>query len=120
MSKYRLQLVRKSNFTPANGAQPDQVAIGETAIQVNNQRYWLLAAVDASSNRFLHVRLFPIRTTAITQLFLDDLTEKHDINDAEFLVDGVPWLQAALHHAGLRFRHVTHGDRNSVERVLKE
>ena len=112
--------VRKSDLQPANGAQPEQVAIDESAIQVNDQRYWLLAAVDPSSNRFLHVRLFPTRTTAITELFLDELTEKHTVSDAEFLVDGAPWLKAALHHAGLRFRHVTHGNRNSVERVFKE
>lgn len=112
--------VRKSDLQPTNGARPEEVAVDETTIQVNDQRYWLLAAVDPASNRFLHVRLFPTRTTAITELFLDELTQKHAVSDAEFLVDGAPWLKAALHHAGLRFRHVTHGNRNSVERVFKE
>jgi len=46
--------------------------------------------VEPSSNRFLHVRLFPTRTTAITRLFLDELAEKYDVSDAESLVDGAP------------------------------
>ena len=37
-----------------------------------------------------------------------------------FLVDSAPWLQAALFELSLRFQHVTHGNRNAVERVFKE
>lgn len=53
-------------------------------------------------------------------MFLAELREKHSVDDATFLVDGAPWLQAALHRYGLRFQHETHGNRNSVERVYKE
>lgn len=111
--------VRKADLQPANGARPDHVAVDETVIQANDQRYWLLAAVDPATNRSLHVRLFPTRTTAVTKLFLSDLTEKHDVADAVFLIDSAPWLKAALHDFGLRFHHVTHGKRNSIERVFK-
>ncbi|OYR38099.1 IS6 family transposase, partial [Halorubrum sp. Hd13] len=45
---------------------------------------------------------------------------KHQVDDAIFLVDGAPWLQAACHRHGLRFQHVTHGNRNAVERVFRE
>lgn len=89
-------------------------------ITVNDQRFWLFAAVDPATNRFLHVRLFSARTTAITELFLNELREKHAVDDAEFLIDSAPWLKAALHACGLGFTHVTHGNRNSVERVFKE
>ena len=53
-------------------------------------------------------------------MFLSDLREKHQVDDAIFLVDGAPWLQAACHRDGLRFQHVTHGNRNAIERVFPE
>jgi len=89
-------------------------------IQLNDQRFWLYAAVDPETNDFLHVRLFPTRTIVLTKQFLAELQEKHDVADAVFLVDGAPWLQAALFEENLRFQHVTHGNRNAVERVFKE
>jgi transposase-like protein len=51
-------------------------------------------------------------------MFLSELCEKHQVDDAVFLVDGAPWLQAACHRHGPRFQHVTHGNRNVVERVF--
>jgi transposase-like protein len=53
-------------------------------------------------------------------MFLSELREKHQVDDAMVLVDGAPWLQAACHRHGLRFQHVTHGNRNAVERVFRE
>jgi len=112
--------IQKADLQPAEGRSPDHVAVDETVIQINGQRFWLYAAVDPTTNRLLHVALYPTRTTAISEMFLKELCEKHLVDDAIFLVDGAPWLQAACHHLGLRFQHVTHGNRNSVERVFKE
>ena len=112
--------IQKADLQPAGGHRPDHVAVDETVIQVTDQRFWLYAAVDPATNRLLHVALYPTRTTAISVMFLKELREKHLVDDAIFLVDGAPWLQAACHHLGLRFQHVTHGNRNSVERVSKE
>jgi len=112
--------VQKADLQPTNGANPDHVAVDETVIQLNDERYWLYAAVDPATNRLLHVRLFPTRTLALTEMFLAELREKHLVDDATFLVDGAPWLQAACHRHGLRFQHVTHGNRNAVERVFRE
>ena len=53
-------------------------------------------------------------------MFLAELREKHLGEDATFLVDKAPWLQAVLDHHGLRFQHETHGNRNAVERVFRE
>jgi len=114
------QWVQKADLQPTGGAEPNHVAVDETVIQLNNDRYWLYAAVDPDTNRLLHVRLYPTRTTAITSMFLSELREKHQVDDAVFLVDGAPWLQAACHRHGLRFQHVTHGNRNAVERVFRE
>jgi transposase-like protein len=108
--------VQKAGLQPKNGKAPDQVAVDETVIRLNDQRFWLYAAVDPAADEFLHVRLYPTRTTALTEQFLAELTEKHDADDAVFLVDGAPWLKAACHDLGLRFRWVTHGNRKAVER----
>lgn len=120
MSFYRSQWGTEGDLQPADGAQPNHVAVDETVIQVNDQRYWLYAAVDPEQNRLLHVQLFPTRTQALTEMFLSELKEKHLVEDAVFLIDGAPWLQAACHRHGIRFQDVTHGNQNTVERVVKE
>jgi transposase-like protein len=112
--------IQKADLQPTGGHSPNYVAVDETVIRVNDQRYWLFAAVDPDTNRLLHVRLFPTRTQALTEMFLTELREKHLVSDAIFLVDGAPWLQAACHRHSLRFQHVTHGNRNAIERVFKE
>jgi transposase-like protein len=112
--------IQKADLQPTEGRNPNYVAVDETVIRVNDQRYWLFAAVDPDTNHLLHVRLFPTRNQALTEMFLAELREKHLVDDAIFLVDGAPWLQAACHRHSLRFQHVTHGNRNAVERVFKE
>lgn len=47
-------------------------------------------------------------------MFLQELADKHDIDDVEFFVDGAPWLHAGLHELGMHFRHETPGVRNPV------
>jgi hypothetical protein len=43
----------------------------------------------------------------MTEQFLRELTEKHDVTDSLLLVDGASWLQATLCALSLRFQHVT-------------
>jgi putative transposase len=112
--------VQKADLQPLDGANPDHVAVDETVIQLNDERFWLYAAVDFDTNRLLHVKLSPTRNQAITEIFLAELREKHLVDDAVFLVDSAPWLQAALHRHGFDYRHEKHGNRNSVERVFRE
>jgi len=112
--------LRKADLQPEEGKSPNRVAMDETVIHLNDERYWLLAAVDPATNEFLHFRLHPACTIALTERFLRELRAKHDVEDALFLVDGAPWLQAALHRYDYRFHHETHGNRNAVERVFKE
>jgi transposase-like protein len=87
--------VQKADLQPTGGADPDHVAVDETVIQLNNERFWLYAAVDPETNRLLHVKLSPTENQAITEMFLTELSEKHLVDDALFIVDSAPWLQAA-------------------------
>jgi putative transposase len=82
--------VQKADLPPADRKDPNHVAVDETVIQLNDQRYWLYAAVDPETNEFLHVKLYPTRTIVITKQFLTELQEKHRVGDAVFLVDGAP------------------------------
>lgn len=112
--------IQKADLQPRDGANPDHVAVDETVIQLGDERFWLYAAVDPDTNRLLHVKLSPTRNQAITEMFLAELRDKHLVDDALFLVDSAPWLQAALDRHGLRFQYEHHGNRNSVERVFRE
>lgn len=112
--------VKKSDIEPRGGHQPEKIALDETVIKIDGEQHWLFAAVDPDSNDILHVGLYTTRTTVATKMFLNELQKKHDIEDAEFFVDGAPWLHAGLFELGVHFRHETHGDRNPVERVFQE
>ncbi|MFC4248741.1 IS6 family transposase [Natribaculum luteum] len=112
--------VRKCNLQLADSASPNHVAFDEMVIRIDYQQHWLYAAVDPKSNELLHIRLFSTTTTVLTEIFLRELSEKHDVKDAVFLVDGATHLQTALRRRGLRFRYEKHGNRNVVERVFRE
>ena len=96
--------VHKCDLQPADNEKPNHVALDETVIQLDEHRYWQCTAVDPDTNSILHVRLHSTTTTALAELFLHELTEKHDLDDAVFLVDGAKHLQTALRRSGLRFR----------------
>ena len=112
--------VHKADLQPEDGHSPDHVAVDETVIQLNDERYWLYAAVDPETNELLHTKLEPTRTNVLAHAFFTELREKHDVDDAVFLVDGATPLKDACTRHGLDFRYEKHGNRNSVERVFRE
>ena len=112
--------VHKADLQPESGRSPNHVAVDETVIQLDDEQYWLYAAVNPDSNDLLHTKLEPTRTNVIADQFFAELCEKHDVDDAIFLVDGAVPLHRACERHGLDFRYERHGDRNSVERVFRE
>ena len=112
--------VHKADLQPESGKNPDHIAVDETVIQLNNEQYWLYAAVDAETNELLHTTLEPTRNTMIAQQFLTEIEEKHDVSEAVFLIDGAQSLQTACRRTGYDFRYEKHGNRNAVERVFRE
>ena len=112
--------VQKADLQPAEGRSPNHVAIDETVIRINDQQFWLYAAADPETNDLLHLRLFSTTTTALTEMFLRELRDKHEVESAVFLVDGAQHLQTALARAGLRFQTERHGNRNAIERIFRE
>ena len=65
--------VQTAELRPTSDATPDHIVIDETVIQVNDERRWLYAAVNPETNKFLHFRLLPTRTTQLTVPFLREL-----------------------------------------------
>ena len=112
--------VHKADLQPDSNQNPDHVAVDETVIRLNNEQYWLYAAVDPKTNELLHTRLEPTTNSVIAQTFFTELREKHDVDDAVFLIDGSHSLKDACRRHGLDFRYEKHGNRNSVERVFRE
>jgi len=112
--------VQKAGLQPVGGESPDRVAVDQKAIRVNDERYWLYAAVDPATNKILHSRLFPTYTILIAREFLTELAEKHDVADAVFLVDDADDLIGGLQQENYSYRVQQHGFRNSVERVFRE
>jgi len=68
--------VQKANLQPKGGESPDRVAVDQKAIQINDEQYWLYAAVDPETNRILHSRLFPTYTIAIAREFLTEASRE--------------------------------------------
>ncbi|ELY99873.1 Integrase catalytic region [Natrialba aegyptia DSM 13077] len=74
----------------------------------------MYAAIDLDTKLILDVALFERRGTDPTAAFLHELTEKYDLSDAEFLVDGAGYLTDLS-----RFElsgHLDYVDRNHIEK----
>ncbi|CCQ36035.1 ISH14-type transposase ISNamo9 [Natronomonas moolapensis 8.8.11] len=112
--------VHKADLQPESNWSPDHVAVDETVIQLNDEQYWLYAAVDPETNELLHTTLEPTTNKVIAHEFFAELREKHDVDGAVFLIDGSHSLKDACRRHSLDFRYEKHGNRNSVERVFRE
>jgi len=110
---------QKADLQPISDTNPDHIAVNGTVIQVNDERHWLYAAVDPHTNKFLHVRLFPTRTTQLTVLFLRELQQQVLVKQ-RFWSMMAHHLKAALSRLWLRFQIRRRGNRNTVERVFRE
>ncbi|MCF2208079.1 IS6 family transposase [Halobacterium salinarum] len=95
-------------------AQPSRVAVDETAVKINGEWSWLYAAIDIDTKLILDVTLFGRHGTDPAAAFLSGLTEKHDLSEAEFLVDQFGY-RTALARLGLSGR-VNYTDRNLIEK----
>jgi transposase-like protein len=112
--------IHKADLQPEPNQNPDHVAVDKTVIRLNDEQYWLYAAVDLKTNELLHTRLETTTNSVFDHTFVAELREKHDVDDAVFLIDGSHSLKDACRRHGLDFRYEKHGNRNSIERVFRE
>jgi len=95
-------------------AQPKRVAVDETAVKINGEWSWLYAAIDIDTKLILDVALFGRHGTDPAAAFLQKLQERHDLSEAEFLVDQFGY-RTALARVGLSGQ-VNYTDRNLIEK----
>jgi len=112
--------VHKADLQPDTGRCPDHVAVDETVIRLEDERYWLYAAVDTETNELLHTKIESTTNSDFAHAFFHELREKHDVDDAMFLIDGSHSLKDACNRHGLDFRCERTGNRNSVERIIRQ
>ena len=99
-------------------ATPDRVAVDEKQVQIaEEEKVWLYAAIDVEEKVILHARLSPRRGTKPAAQFLRELKERHNVEDAEFLVDGMGYL-TALARTDLD-GDLNYTDRNVVEKLFQ-
>jgi len=73
---------------------------------INDEQFWLYAAADPAMSKLFHVRLFATITTALTEIFLRELRQKHDVETAVFLVDGAQHSKLHFDERDSNFRLV--------------
>jgi putative transposase len=112
--------VQKADLQPTGTHASNQVTVDETVIRVGDERHWLYASVDPGTNEFRHIRLYTARNNSTTKQFLQELCEKHSVENSTCLIDEATYLISVLSSLGLRFRMLRHRNRNKVERVFRE
>jgi transposase-like protein len=95
-------------------AQPRRVAVDETAVQIHGEWHWVYAAIDVDTTLLLDIELFSRRGADPAAAFLHRLTEKHDLSETEFFVDGYGYL-TALSRLGLSGQ-LDYSDRTHIEK----
>ncbi|MFC6765489.1 IS6 family transposase [Natrinema soli] len=95
-------------------AAPLRVAVDEKQIEVDGEKKWLYAAIDTESKLLLEIDVYSRRGTDPAAAFLQWLTEKHDVSDTEFLVDGGGYLTALFRHE--LSGQLNYTDRNHIEK----
>ncbi|MFA9416372.1 IS6 family transposase [Natrinema sp. HArc-T2] len=95
-------------------AAPSRVAVDEKQIEVDGETKWLYAAIDTESKLLLEIDVYSRRGIGPAATFLHRLTEKHDVSDTEFLVDGGGYLTALFRH-GLNGQ-LNYTDRNHIKK----
>lgn len=112
--------VHKADYESPYDREIEEVALDETVVKIDGEQYWLFTADDPATNQILLTQLNTARTTVVTEWFLRDLRDLHDVEAATFLVDRGQWLHAELDEHDLDYRHETHGERNAIERIYTQ
>ena len=94
------------------------VAIDETKLKINGRQVYVWAAIDTDTRELLAVYSSYYRSSINTLVFLRRVLDACT-NRPVVLVDGGPWYPWALDRYGLKWLHITFGERNSIERLFR-
>jgi len=91
------------------------VAVDETKLKICGEQFYVWAAIDVKSKEVLACRVSWTRSIMQAEAFLRKVLETCT-NKPLILVDRGPWYPEALVSLGLRWKHMTFGMRNRIER----
>ncbi|MDG6901588.1 MAG: IS6 family transposase [Nitrososphaerota archaeon] len=94
------------------------VAIDETKQKVNGRQLFVWDAIDTETKELLAVYASYQRSSINALIFVKMVLETCE-GKPVILVDGGPWYPWALERYGLRWLHITFGERNSIERFYR-
>jgi len=86
--------------------QRNLIAIDETVVKANKNRYFVYSAVDVERNELILMKVYTTRNWFITRSFVKEVL-KYCENKPKFIVDKAPWLINALKSLNLEFEHQT-------------
>lgn len=95
------------------GRTISRVAADEKQIEVDGEKKWLYAAIGTEPELLPEIDIYSRLGIGPATAFLHRLTEKHDVSDTEFLVDGGGYLTAP-------FRHDLSGPLNYTDRTISK
>jgi len=94
------------------------VAIDETKLKIKGRQVFVWAALDIDTRELLAVYASYYRSNINTLVFLKRVLSTCT-NKPVVLVDGGPWYPWPLERYGLKWLHITFGERNSIERLFR-
>jgi transposase-like protein len=94
------------------------VAIDETKLKIRGRQVFVWAAIDTDTRELLSVYASYYRSNINTLVFLKRVLETCT-NKPVVLVDGGPWYPWPLDRYGLKWLHITFGERNAIERFFR-
>ncbi len=80
------------------------IAIDETIVKANGEKYYIYAAIDIEKNELILMRVYPSRNYLTTKLFIAEVLK---YCKPKFVVDKASWLIKALKSLGLEYEHET-------------
>ncbi len=80
------------------------IAIDETVVKANGEKYYVYAAIDVERNELILMKVYPSRNYLTTKLFIAEVL-KYCENKPKFVVDKAPWLKRALESLRLDYEH---------------
>ncbi len=78
------------------------VAIDETVVKANGEKFYVYAAIDVERNELILMRVYPSKNYLTTKLFISEVL-KYCENKSKFIIDKAPWLKKALESLRLEY-----------------
>jgi transposase-like protein len=72
--------VHKADLQPESSRSPNHVAVDETVIRLDDEQYWLYAAVDLESNDLLHTQLEPTTNNRASRLCIRQRVQRDRVD----------------------------------------